>query len=171
MEVKSEPLHWVRWDEKIKSFDKTGEMQLLYIFSSSKSFEGESIKIIYSSFIKILFYQTRHFFTGFILLPDGHLKAFENATELENGPIILKEKYKNATDDISRYWKKRSWCMKSNNVQFFGGHSVVYYNQFQSWNTWTFSACVGQCQSYWEQLSYGYSHTITINIKKGIKLN
>ena len=78
-------------------------MQLLYIFSSSKSFEGESIKIIYSSFIKILFYQTRHFFTGFILLPDGHLKAFENATELENGPIILKEKYKNATDDISRY--------------------------------------------------------------------
>ena len=39
-------------------------------------------------------HQTEHFFTGFILLPTGHLNAFAKSYELDSGPSTLVNKDK-----------------------------------------------------------------------------
>lgn len=36
-------------------------------------------------------YHTRHFFTGFMGDPRGHLNASENSFRFDNGPIVLKK--------------------------------------------------------------------------------
>lgn len=72
------------------------------VFSISSRIIFEILALDSSNNRVWFFYQTEHFFNGFILLSDEQLKALEKSTQFENDPIILKSKKGHGKRRISK---------------------------------------------------------------------